>query len=113
MIDMRFQLKCLHSNGTVLTPEQLADAQRHFGNLVVEEWHQGGTFGRHIRQARLLDTTVPQAPRDIIAPLFDPQLVKMTDGLMTLHGYQIHGDAKTGTILHYVQVWVLRLAMDL
>ena len=110
---MRFQLKCLDRNGVVLTPEQLADTPRHTGNLVVEDWHQGGTFGRYIRQARLLDETVPQARRDIIPPLFEPQLVKMTDGQMTLHGFQIHVDAETGAIMHFAQVWALRLATDL
>ena len=65
-------------------------------------------FGRHIRQARLLDMTVPRASRDIIPPLFDPQLVRMMDSLMTLHGYQIHVDAETGAIRHCAQVWVLR-----
>jgi len=109
---MRFQLKALHRNGVVLTPEEVADAPRHIGNLVVEDWPQGGMFARHIRQARLLDMTVSQAPRDIIPPLFDPQLVRMTDSLMTLHGYQIHVDDETGAMRHYAQVWVLRLATD-
>ena len=109
---MKFQLKCLHRNGEVLTPEELADAPRYVGNLVIEDWPQRGMFARHFRQARLLNGTVPQAPRDIIPPLFDPQLVKMTDSLMTLHGHQIHIDAETGAIRHYAQVWVLRPASD-
>ncbi len=110
---MQFTLKALHRNGVVLTPDQLVDAPRHTGNLVIGDWNQGGTFGRNVRQTRLLDATVPQTPRDIIPPLFDPQLVKMTDGQMTLHGYQIHADAATGAVLHFAQVWVLRLAMDM
>jgi hypothetical protein len=110
---MRFTLKALYHNGVVLAPEQLADAPRHTGNLVIADWPQGGTFARHIRQARLLDETVPQAPRDVIPPLFDPQLVRMTDSQMTLHGYQIHVDAETGAVTHYAQVWVLRVATDL
>jgi hypothetical protein len=110
---MRFTLKALHHNGAVLAPEQLADAPRHTGNLVVVDCPQGGVFGRHIRQARLLDESFPQAPRDIIPPLFDPQLVKMIDVQMTLHGYQIHVDAETGVVIHHAQVWVLRPATDL
>lgn len=54
-----------------------------------------------IRQARLLDMSVPQAPRDLLAPLFDPQLVRMTNTQMTLHGYQIR--AEDGTAVHYAQ----------
>jgi hypothetical protein len=40
------------------------------------------------------------------APLFDPQLVRMTNTQMTLHGYQIR--AETGAAVHYAQSWVLR-----
>lgn len=103
---MIFRLKCLHRNGKVLTPEEVADAPRYTGNLRVEDWQQGGSFGRHIRQARLLDMTILTTSRDILPPLFDPQLVKMTNGQMTLHGYQIH--AETGTAVHYAQCWALR-----
>jgi hypothetical protein len=45
--------------------------------------------------------TIPSTPRDIISPLFEPQIVKMTDSQMTLQGYQIHIDAETGAIRHY------------
>jgi hypothetical protein len=109
---MKFKLKSLHRNGAVLTPEELADAPRHVGNLVVEDWPQGGVFARHIRQARLLDMTIPTTPRDIIPPLFDPQLVRMLDNQMVLHGYQIHVDIETGAAKHYAQVWVLRPVTD-
>ena len=108
---MKFKLKSLHRNGIVLTPEELADAPRQVGNLVVEDW-QDGAFGRPIRRARLLDMTISQAPRDIIPPLFDPQLVRMLDNQMVLHGYQIHVDMETGVINHYVQVWMLRPVTD-
>jgi hypothetical protein len=33
---MKFKLKALHHNGIVLTSEELADAPRYVGNLVVE-----------------------------------------------------------------------------
>jgi hypothetical protein len=105
---MKFKLKALHHNGIVLMSEELADAPRYVGNLVVEDWPQGGTYGRYIRQARLLDMTIPSTPRDLIPPPFDPQIAKMTDNQMTLHGYQIRLDAETGTIRHYARSWVLR-----
>jgi hypothetical protein len=31
-----------------------------------------------MRQARLLDMTIPTTPGDILPPLFDPHLVRMT-----------------------------------
>lgn len=110
---MRFTLKCLHHNGVVLTPEQLADAPSHTGNLVVGAWTPASTFHRSIPQARLLDASITREPIDIIPPLFDPELVQMTDEQMRLQGYQIHVDAGCGVIHHFTQVWVLCLAADL
>lgn len=103
---MLYRLICLHRNGVVLTPEDLEQEPRYTGNLIIEDWHQAGAFGRAVRQARLLDMSIPQAPRDLLAPLFDPQLVRMTNTQMTLHGYQIR--AEDGTPVHYAQSWVLR-----
>jgi hypothetical protein len=56
--------------------------------------------------------TIPGTPRDLIPPLFEPQIVKMTDNQITLHGYQIHVDTETGAIRHYAQSWVLRAITD-
>ena len=109
---MKSKLKALHHNGIVLTSDEFADAPRYVGNLVVEDWPQGSTFANYIRQARLLDMTIPNTPRDFMPPPFDPQIVKMTDNQLTLHGYQIHVDAETGVIRHYAQSWVLRAVTD-
>jgi hypothetical protein len=43
-----------------------------------------------------------------IPSLFDPQMVKMLDDRMILHGYPIHVDMETRAIGHYAQAWVLR-----
>jgi hypothetical protein len=56
--------------------------------------------------------TIPGSPRDIIPPLFEPQIVTMKDNQMTVHGYQIHVDAESGAVMHCAQVWALRLVMD-
>jgi hypothetical protein len=109
---MKFKLKALHHNGVVLTPEELASAPLYVGNLVVEDWPKGGIVERFIRQARLLDMSIPTMPRDIIPPLCDPQIVSMKDNQMMLHGYQIHVGAKTGAIRHYAQSWLLRAVTD-
>jgi hypothetical protein len=109
---MKFKLKALHRYGIVLTPEELEYAPRYVGNLVVEDWEQDGVFARHARQARLLCMDASQEQRDVIPPLFDPQLVRMLDSQIVLHGYQIHVDAQTGASRHYAQVWALRPATD-
>jgi hypothetical protein len=103
---MLYKLICLYRNGVVLAPDDLEQEPRYAGNLIIEDCHQVGMVRRATRQARLLDMSVPQAPRDLLAPLFDPQLVRMTNTQMTLHGYQIR--AEDGTAVHYAQSWVLR-----
>jgi hypothetical protein len=105
---MFYKLICLNRNGVALSAQEVAESPKYSGNLVIEDWHQGGRFGRFIRQARLLDMAIPTTPRDIIPPLFDPQLVRMTDNQMTLQGYQIHADSKTGAALQFLQCWVVR-----
>ncbi|MGV3653116.1 MAG: hypothetical protein ACO1N5_02750, partial [Noviherbaspirillum sp.] len=62
---------------------------------------------RHIRVAKLLDPSAHGTIRtEVVAPLFDPALIKMTDQQMHLHGYQIDGESGR----HYAQVWVLQAA---
>jgi hypothetical protein len=63
--------------------------------------------GRVIRLARLLHMTHPAVRPDLLPPLFEPVLVKMTDRQMTLHGYQIGVEA--GIVTHYSQYWVLQI----
>ena len=109
---MKFKLKALNRYGVVLTPEELADAPLYVGDLVVDDWPQSGMVGHFIRQARLLDMTSLTTPRDIIPPLCDPQIVKMKDNQMMLHGYQPNVSAEKGAIRHYGQSWLLCAVTD-
>lgn len=102
---MLFKLIALHKEGIVLTKLEIAELQPHVGDLVIDEWVQGSAFNRVVRRARLL-TTDHSVQVDIIPPLFDPQLIKMTRGQMILHGHQIHTWQEKA--VHYSQVWVLR-----
>ena len=56
--------------------------------------------------------TIQHALRDIIPPLFDPQLIRAINNQMVLPGSQIHADMETGAVKHYAQVWVLRPVTD-
>jgi hypothetical protein len=104
---MLYTLKQLHQNGIALSPDELAASPSYTGNLVVQDWEQGSSFGRFIRQAKLLGTDHPTVNPGLLLPLFEPVLVKMTDKQMTLHGYQIHvGEDRT--VMHFAQYWVLR-----
>jgi hypothetical protein len=104
---MLFKLLCLHHNGVALSLPALAKSENHVGNLVIQDGPASDTLGRVIRRARLLDPSVHTSHVDMVAPLFDPVLVKMTEKQMTLQGYQVQ--AENGTVVHYAQYWELRL----
>ena len=99
------KLICLHRDGVVLPDNELADQLTYHGNLVVTDWPDGSVFKRSIRCARLM--TVDHSVKvDMLPPLFEPVLLKITTRQITLHGYQIH--TWQGKAVHYAQVWVLQ-----
>ena len=102
---MLYKLLCLHKEGVPLSKLELSQSETHAGNLVIDEWGEGNAFNRTVRRARLL-TTDHNVQVDILPPLFEPMLVKMTGQRMTLHGYQIHN--WRGKAVHYAQVWLLK-----
>lgn len=103
---MTFELKCLHRTGMQLTPEELADAQRHVGILVIEDLHAGTKDGRFFRAQLLESVALHEAPRDVIPPLFDGRIGR-SNGVLKLQGYQLQADLFTG-IRRYAQGWTLR-----
>lgn len=99
------KLRCLHRDGVVLSAHDLGEAPTFTGNLVVTDWAEGSTFKRAIRCARLL--TIDHSVKvDVLPPLFEPVLLKITNRQITLHGYQIH--TWQGKAVHYAQVRVLQ-----
>jgi hypothetical protein len=106
---MLFQLLCLHNKGIALGNDELAKAPRYTGNLVVEDWREGNASGRALRMAKFLDTKFfgHNVCRELLPPLFEPALVKMTDKQMMLHGYVIGVEDRV--VAHYTQYWVLQM----
>ena len=102
---MQYTLICLLHDGAPLSTDALADQPRYTGNLLVDIWEQGGAFRRPVRQARLMDPG-SGPPRDLLPPLFEPVLVKMTDARMTLEGIEIK--VVDGNPRYYRQSWLLR-----
>lgn len=85
---MHFKLICLYKYGVPLDKDALAESAPHVGNLVIEDWLDGSTFKRPVHYAWLL-TETHLIPADIIPPLFDPVVIKITANQMTLQGYEI------------------------
>ena len=67
---------------------------------------EGNVFKRPVRYARLMMQN-HMIPADIIAPLFEPTIIKMTTQQMTLVGYQI--GSREGAPVHYMQSWAVRM----
>jgi len=103
---MHFKLICLYKDGAPLSKDTLAEMPTHVGNLVIDDWVEGNTFKRAVRYARLL-TETHLIPADIIPPLFEPTIIKMTANQLTLQGYQI--GTRDGAPVHYMQSWAIRM----
>lgn len=105
--DTHFKLICLYKVGVPLDKDELAESAPHVGNLVIEDWVDGSTFRRPVRYARLLTKSHHQFPADILPPLFEPTVIKMTATQMTLQGYQI--GTRDGAAVHFMQSWAFRM----
>lgn len=103
---MLCRMICLYQDGVQIDKDKLAESPSFTGNLVVEDWIEGSAFKRPVRQARLL-TETHLIPSDIIPPLFEPDVIKITGSQMTLQGHQI--GTRDGVAVHYMQAWVIRM----
>lgn len=105
---MLFKLMCLYQNGVALGMEELLTLPRYTGYLVIEDWAHRNRFSSFNWRARLLVLKTKGEPRDIVPPLYNPHLVKMTDmqdPQMTLYGYERHVEGES--LVANIQYWVL------
>lgn len=105
-IGMRYKMKCLYRDGVELTREQLAAEPSYEGDLLIEDWGSSENVFKHdIRKARFLD---PQSAhgREMLSPLFDPVVVKMTSEHMLIRGYQIRRIEQEA--VQTAQCWLLK-----
>lgn len=99
---MLFKMICLSLDGIERNSEQLADEPHYDYDLTIEEWDGGdNVFGHNIRTTRFLDTKSAHG-LEILPPLFDPFIVKMTSDQMLLLSCQVRridGGRTYGTVL--------------
>lgn len=98
-------IRTMHE-GIPLSKGELNGAPRHRGQLLIEDLADANTFGRPIRLARLISPAQGVGDIDVVAPLFEPALIKVRDERMTLVGHEIHADK--GVTRHVFQVWLVR-----
>lgn len=102
---MKFVLIQLMKAGQQLSRDELEASQRFTGNFVVDVWAEGNSFTRPIKRARLLSLEFGP-PYDLLPPLFEPDLLKVTDTRMTLRGFEIN--VEEGQARQVAQEWLLK-----
>lgn len=94
------------NDGIALTTSELLEAPRHNGRLLLEDWSESNLFGRPIRRSRLISNLQGIGDIDVVAPLFEPELVKVGDDRLTFVGHEVH--VVDGTARHVMQVWLVK-----
>jgi hypothetical protein len=92
--------------GRRLTAQEIRDAQPVIGELLVMDWLTGNASRRALRVARLLHGELDRHS-DLLHPLFDPALVRMTAECMVLAGIEVNSDATHAPVDH-AQGWLIR-----
>ncbi len=93
----------LRSAGVRLSKAELDASEAVEGDLVLEDWPQGGGFKRPVRVARL-HPPVPGFYPQLLPPLFDAQVLRIETSRLFLSGIEIHAE---GDVTREVaQTWV-------
>lgn len=103
---MLFAVVQTHRHGVRLSRDEIRAAEAIVGKLEITDWLQGSAAGRAIRVAKLTHPTVDYFPQ-LLNPLFDPRIVRMTGQGFLLVGLQIHTDGQMKAI-EAAQGWWVR-----
>ena len=101
---MRFPVVPMRSRGRPLPRADLAYCPPWIGDLRIEEIRDEQLM-RYVRMARVLVLDRPRAA-DVLAELFEPQIIAMSPQAFTLSGYERVGDQC------YAQSWLVRQIED-
>jgi hypothetical protein len=102
---MLFRMICLYRAGVLIPRDALEAVEAHTGNLILDTWTEGGAWHRPVKRARLL-TTGHSVQTDIVSPLFEPVIAKVSETTITLQGFEI--SHKHGEAVITCQNWLLR-----
>ncbi|WP_265948285.1 hypothetical protein [Dechloromonas sp. A34] len=105
---MLFAVVQTHHRGTRLSREEIRAAEPIIGQLVISDWLEGNAAGRAIRVANLKHPTTSYCP-NLLSPIFDPQIVKMTTQGFLLLGTQIRCDEQLKPV-ETLQGWWVRFS---
>lgn len=103
---MLFTIVPTHASGKRRAKGAMAEAERFSGHLLIQDW-MTGSAGRPLLAAYLKDLS-GRYERDIMQPIFDVRVVKVTLTGLHLVGYEIQ--IVDGAAVEYVQGWWAKLA---
>jgi len=101
---MRFAVVPMRCRGRPLPQAELANRSPWIGDLRIEEIRDEQLM-RYVRMARVIDLDRPRAT-NVLAELYEPQIVAMSPQAFTLSGYERIGDQC------YAQSWLVREIAD-
>ncbi len=105
---MLFSVVQTRLSGVRLTREEIAAVAPLVGRLSIHDWLTGNTAGRALRVATLRHPTTSYHT-DLLLPIFDPVMVRMTGEGFLLVGWQIETLPDNRTAEHS-QGWWVRMA---
>jgi hypothetical protein len=106
---MLFSVVQTRLTGVRLTREEIAAAAPLVGRLSIHDWQKGNSSGRALRVATLRHPSISYQA-DLLLPIFDPVIVRMTDAGFLLIGWQIETLPDNRTAEHSQGWWVTAAA---
>lgn len=97
---MHVRATCARSAGRILSKYQRDRAWREGMLTIVEE--RDADLRRVVRVARLR-----YGDRDVLPPLFDAQVVTLTEGAWSITGYERVPNDTVGDLVAYQQSWIV------
>lgn len=105
---MLFSVIQTHRVGGAKIPrEELLNVAPKVGELVIQDWREGNAENRALRVAYLKEDLENKKPQ-LLLPLFEPVVVRMTTKGFLLKGYQIDSKGSGEELVQYVQGWWVR-----
>lgn len=104
---MQFAVITIRERGRRLSRAEIEAAAPIVGDLAIHDIPaEGASARRAVRCAELIDPATAQVRRPLLRPLFDPQIVRVTEHSILLMGHEL--DPVDGVIHEHVQGWLLR-----
>lgn len=105
---MKATITRLRVAGVRLAQDELAHASRITGDLVMDDWIANNTFHRPIRVARLHPEGLFNFHPQLLPPLFDAKVLRITETQLFISGIENFVEDKQ--VREVAQTWMVSLS---